>query len=117
MKCIASNKSIFTFSSKHEHQHSHLEPCKYGSTSSHIPKNWFIVEYIFSTVLNVASSQPQSPQFSSGSNGEEVCRWIKKVKSTVVPVNNTKKLKRSAMDHARGVVRLAILKDLSEKKK
>lgn len=49
--------------------------------------------------------------------GEEVRRWIKKVKSTVVPVNNTKRLKRSARDHARWVVRLAILKDLSEKKK
>lgn len=52
-----------------------------------------------------------------GSSGEEVRRWLEKAKSTVVPVDNTKKLKPPAMDHVRPEVRLTICKSRSEKKK
>ncbi|KAL0706868.1 hypothetical protein Bca4012_073294 [Brassica carinata] len=53
----------------------------------------------------------------SNSSGEEVRRWLEKAKSTVVPVDNTKKLNPLAMDHVRAEVRLAIRKARSEKKK
>ncbi|KAH0888307.1 hypothetical protein HID58_050736 [Brassica napus] len=50
-------------------------------------------------------------------HGDERSPVARKAKSTVVPVDNTKKLKPPAMDHVRPEVRLTICKARSEKKK